>query len=191
MLYIFIKGKQEKSELQFQIQDSKAKYRIVSKELAVAAVAVLPVFLVGGRGGAGAPLRAAIFILALLHLWRWVAQRPIRHFVPFTCLVPKKQTDINISEVICFLNRHIYFLFHMFQNSSVQIWILTCRLQLSNGLHLKWPLFPHCVHYKGGYSSRQTCPICYVVCSLQECGSFCTGWAYELMSGCLEWEKWV
>lgn len=44
------------------------KYRIVSKELAVAAVAVLPILLVGGRGGTGAPLRAAVLILPLLQL---------------------------------------------------------------------------------------------------------------------------
>lgn len=48
-------------------------YRIVSKELAVAAVAVLPVFLICGRRGAGAPLRAAVFILTLLQLRRRVA----------------------------------------------------------------------------------------------------------------------
>ena len=69
-------------------EQNVSKYRIVSEELAVAAVAVLPVLLVGGRGGAGAPLRAAIFILPLLQLRRRVAQRPISHFVPLTCLVP-------------------------------------------------------------------------------------------------------
>lgn len=73
-------------------------YRIVSKELAVAAVAVLPVLLVGGRRGAGAPLRAAVFIFPLLQ-FRWrMAQRSVSHFVPLTCLVPtkEKRTDIRL-----------------------------------------------------------------------------------------------
>lgn len=66
-------------------------YRIVSEELAVAAVAVLPVLLVGRRRSAGAPLRAAVFILPLLYLRRRMAQRPISHFVPLTCLIPTKE----------------------------------------------------------------------------------------------------
>lgn len=81
--------------LKKRMQKKVSKYRIVSKELAVAAVAVLPVFLVGRRGGTGAPLRAAVFILPLLQLRRRVAQGPICHFVPFTCLVPTKNKDIN------------------------------------------------------------------------------------------------
>lgn len=74
----------------------RLKYRIVPKELAVAAVAVLPILLIGGRGGTGAPLRAAVFILALLQLRRRVAQRPISHFVPLTRLVP---TQIDIIDI--------------------------------------------------------------------------------------------
>ena len=66
------------------------------KELAVAAIAVLPVLLIGGRGGTGAPLRAAVFILALLQLRRRVAQRSISHFVPLTRLVP---TQIDIIDI--------------------------------------------------------------------------------------------
>lgn len=35
------------------------------------------------------------------------------------------------------------------------------------------------------------CPVCCVVCSQQECGSFCMGWACGQMLGCLDWESWV
>lgn len=49
-------------------------YRVVSKELAVAAVAILSILLVGGRGRTGAPLRAAVFIFSLLQLRGWVAR---------------------------------------------------------------------------------------------------------------------
>lgn len=73
----------------------QSTYRVVAEELAVAAVTVFSVLLIGGGGGTGTPLRAAVFILALLQLTRGMAQRPIRQFVPFTRLVPEhtKQTE--------------------------------------------------------------------------------------------------
>lgn len=73
------------------IDEKVSKYRIVAKKLAVAAIAVLSVLLVGRRGGTGAPLRAAVFILSLLQLRRRVTQRPICHFVPLTSLIPTRK----------------------------------------------------------------------------------------------------
>lgn len=70
------------------------KYRIVAKKLAVAAIAVLSVLLIGGGGGTGAPLRAAVLILPLLQLRRRVTQRPVCHFVPLTCLIPTRKIKI-------------------------------------------------------------------------------------------------
>lgn len=52
----------------FQPQFCILMYRVMSEELAVAAIAVFPVLLVGRRRGTGAPLRAAVFILPLLQL---------------------------------------------------------------------------------------------------------------------------
>lgn len=63
------------------------KYRVMPEELAVAAVAVFPILLVGRRGGTGAPLRAAVFVLPLLQLGRGVTQSTVCHFMPFTRLV--------------------------------------------------------------------------------------------------------
>lgn len=67
------------------------------EKLAVAAVAVFPVLLVGRGGGAGAPLRAAVLVLPLLQLRRGVTQRPIAHLVPLTRLIPvrKNTTEFN------------------------------------------------------------------------------------------------
>lgn len=86
------------SDVRIYLKKDVAKYRVVAKELAVAAVAVLPILLVGGGGGAGAPLRAAVLILPLLQLRRGVTQRPVGHLVPLTRLIPvreaKKKTRI-------------------------------------------------------------------------------------------------
>lgn len=57
------------------------------EELAVAAVAVFPILLIGRWRGTGAPLRAAVFILPLLQLRRRVTQSTVCHFMPFACLV--------------------------------------------------------------------------------------------------------
>lgn len=59
----------------------------MAEELAVAAVAVFPILLVGRRRGTGAPLRAAVFILPLLQLRRRVTQSTVCHFMSFACLV--------------------------------------------------------------------------------------------------------
>lgn len=52
-------------------------YPAVAKELAVAAVAVLPFLLVGGGGGGRAVLRAAVLVLALLAVVALVVVRPV------------------------------------------------------------------------------------------------------------------
>lgn len=52
-------------------------YPAVAKELAVAAVAVLPFLLVGGGGGGRAVLRAAVLVLALLSVVALVVVCPV------------------------------------------------------------------------------------------------------------------
>lgn len=52
-------------------------YPAMPKELAVAAVTVLSFFLVGGCGGGGAMLRAAVLVLTLLSIVRLVLVCPI------------------------------------------------------------------------------------------------------------------
>lgn len=75
--------------------DQPLTHRIVAEELTVAAVAELPVFLVGGGGGAGTALRAAVLILpkplvCLAWLWR-VAAGTVRELVPFARGVPEEK----------------------------------------------------------------------------------------------------
>lgn len=62
--------------------------------------------------------------------------------------------------------------------------------QVLHDLHWRWLLFPDCAHYRSGYNPRQTCPVCCVVRSQRECGSFCTGWVYGQMLGYLGSENW-
>lgn len=68
-------------------------HRVVAEELTVAAVAELPVLLVGGGRGAGTALGAAVLILpeslvCLAGLW-WVAAGTVWEFVPFAGGVPE------------------------------------------------------------------------------------------------------
>lgn len=82
------------------------------EELAVAAVAVFPVLLVGRRRGTGAPLRAAVFILPLLQLKRRVTQSTVCHFMPFACLVSTnkcvKMTLTHCGLASCFEGRWVH-----------------------------------------------------------------------------------
>lgn len=59
----------------------------MAKELAVAAVTVLSFFLVGGRGGGGAVLGAAVLVLTLLPIVRLVVRPVGLAAVPFTVRV--------------------------------------------------------------------------------------------------------
>lgn len=52
-------------------------YPTMPKELAVAAVTVLSLFLIGGGGGRGAMLRAAVLILTFFSIIRLVVISPI------------------------------------------------------------------------------------------------------------------
>lgn len=67
----------------------------MSKELAVAAVAVFAVTLVRGRGGTGAALGAAVLILHFVPLTRRLLaqRRTVHQLVPFTRLVPINTTN--------------------------------------------------------------------------------------------------
>lgn len=82
------------------------------EELAVAAVAVFPILLVGRRRGTGAPLRAAIFILPLLQLRRRVTQSTVCHFMPFARLVSTnkciKMTLTHCRLASCFEGRRVH-----------------------------------------------------------------------------------
>lgn len=75
--------------------DQPLTHRVVAEELTVAAVTELPVFLVGGRGGAGAALGAAVLILpeslVCLAGLRRVAAGTVWEFVPFARGVPEEK----------------------------------------------------------------------------------------------------
>lgn len=75
--------------------DQPLTHRIVAEELTVAAVAELPIFLVGGGGGAGTALRAAVLVLpeplVCLARLRRVAAGTVGKFVPFARGVPEEK----------------------------------------------------------------------------------------------------
>lgn len=75
--------------------DQPLTHRIVAEELTVAAVAELPIFLVGGGGGAGTALGAAVLILPepliCLTGLRRVAAGTVWEFVPFARGVPAEE----------------------------------------------------------------------------------------------------
>lgn len=75
--------------------DQPLTHRVVAEELTVAAVAELPVFLVGGGGGAGTALRAAVLVLPkplICLAWlRRVAAGTVWEFVPFARGVPEEK----------------------------------------------------------------------------------------------------
>lgn len=77
-------------------------YRVVSEELAVAAVAVFAVALVCGRGGAGAALGAAVLVLHFVPVARCLLaqRRTVHQLVPFTRLVPKHHKHTRPSRLV-------------------------------------------------------------------------------------------
>lgn len=87
--------------------DQPLTHRVVAEELTVAAVAELPIFLVGGGGGAGTALRAAVLVLPepliCLARLRRVAAGTVREFVTFARGVPEEKgegQEVSRSQVV-------------------------------------------------------------------------------------------
>lgn len=71
------------------------------KELAVAAVTVLSLFLVGGSGGGGAMLRAAVLILTLFSIVWLVVIGPI----PLTAMALTVRITTKNDTLTCFYHQ--------------------------------------------------------------------------------------